>query len=265
MEDILNTTQRPKIEEYDTYLFLTLKMLGIDKKGEKIVSEQVSFVLGNNWLITFQEQQGDVFDIVRARLRDSKGIIRQKKADYLLYSLIDVSVDNYFFVSEHFADKIETLEEQILHNPSQESLQTIQKLKRQLMNFRKSIIPLRESVSSLQKFNVKLINDSTFPYLRDVYEHLIHLTDNLESNRDLLASIMDLYLSGVSNKMNEIMKVLTIIATIFIPLTFIAGVYGMNFQYMPELHWKYGYFIVWGIMIIVAIIMINYFKRKKWL
>jgi len=265
LEDILNTNQRPKVEEFDNYLFLTLKMLGISKKGDKIISEQVSFVLGNNWLLSFQEQQGDVFDVIRTRLRENKGIIRKKGTDYLLYSLIDAIVDNYFFVTEYFSDKIEILEEQILHNPSQESLQKIQKLKRLLMNFRKSIIPLREAVASLQKYNVELIKESTFRYLRDVYEHLIHLSDSLEAQRDMLASIMDLYLSGISNKMNEVMKVLTIIATIFIPLTFIAGVYGMNFENMPELHWKFGYFIIWGIMIIVAVIMINYFKRKKWL
>lgn len=265
LEDILNTNQRPKVEEFDNYLFLSLKMLGISKRGDKIISEQVSFVLGNNWLLSFQEQQGDVFDVIRTRLRENKGVIRKKGIDYLFYSLIDAIVDNYFFVTEHFSDKIEILEEQILHNPSQESLQKIQKLKRLLMNFRKSIIPLREAVASLQKYNVELIKESTFRYLRDVYEHLIHLSDSLESHRDMLASIMDLYLSGVSNKMNEVMKVLTIIATIFIPLTFIAGVYGMNFENMPELHWNFGYFIIWGIMIIVAVVMINYFKRKKWL
>jgi magnesium transporter len=265
LEDILNTNHRPKVEEYDNYLFLTLKMLGIHKNGNKIVSEQVSFVLGNNWLLSFQEQQGDVFDAIRTRLRENKGLIRQKGVDYLLYSLIDVIVDNYFFVTEYFSDNIEKLEEQVLHNPSQESLQKIQKLKRLLMNFRKSIFPLREAVASLQKYNVELIKESTFRYLRDVYEHLIHLSDSLESQRDMLASIMDLYLSGVSNKMNEVMKVLTIIATIFIPLTFIAGVYGMNFENMPELHWKFGYFAIWGIMVVIAVIMINYFKRKKWL
>ncbi len=265
LEDVLNTNHRPKVEEYENYLFLTLKMLGINKTGNKVISEQVSFVLGNNWLLSFQEQQGDVFDVIRTRLRENKGIIRQKGADYLFYSLIDAIVDNYFFVTEFFNDKIEKLEEQVLHNPSQESLQKIQKLKRLLMNFRKSIIPLREAVTAIQKYNVDLIKESTFRYLRDLYEHLIHINDSLEAQRDMLASIMDLYLSGISNKMNQVMKVLTIIATIFIPLTFIAGVYGMNFENMPELHWKFGYFVIWGIMIIIAVIMINYFKRKKWL
>ncbi|GAB4284379.1 MAG: hypothetical protein Kow0068_09420 [Marinilabiliales bacterium] len=221
--------------------------------------------MGNNWLLSFQEQRGDVFDIIRNRLRENKGIIRKQGADYLLYSLLDVIVDNYFFIIEYFNDSIEELEEQILLNNSQEFLITIQKLKRSIINFRKSIIPLREAISSLQKYNGGLIQDSTFRYIRDIYEHIIHLNDSMEAQRDMLASIMDLYLSGTSNKMNEIMKVLTIIATIFIPLTFIAGVYGMNFKNMPEIQWKYGYFTIWGIMILVALIMIYYFKRKKWL
>jgi magnesium transporter len=264
LEDIVNTNHRPKVEEFEGYLFFTLKMITVSV-NKNIETEQVSLVLGPNWLVTFQEQEGDVFDMIRLRLKENKGIIRKSKADYLMYSIIDIIVDHYFLIIDFLNDKIEDLEEEILHDPTQESSIKIQNLKRLLMNFRKSILPLREAVSSLQKYNNDLINEGTLRYFRDVYEHLIHLTDNLESQRDMLASIMDLYLSGISNKMNQVMKVLTIIATMFIPLTFIVGVYGMNFENMPELKWKYGYFAIWGIMLVIVILMVAYFKRKKWL
>ena len=240
-------------------------MVQVLPKKNIIDLEQVSFVLGKNWLLSFQEQPGDVFNDIRTRLKENKGLIRKSGTDYLLYSLTDIIVDNYFLVTEFINDKIIDVEENVLHNPTEEVSFDIQKLKRVLLQFRKSIVPLREAISSLQKNELPHIKKHTLRYWRDVYEHLIHLTENIESQRDLLSSILDLYLSGVSNKMNQVMKVLTIIATIFIPLTFIAGVYGMNFENMPELKWKYGYFAVWIIMIIVAIIMILYFKRKKWL
>tara|TARA_R110000787_G_scaffold59922_7_gene135834 strand:- start:1012 stop:2088 length:1077 start_codon:yes stop_codon:yes gene_type:complete len=265
LEDILNTRSRPKMEEYDNYIFITLKMLGISKNGNDIISEQISIVLGDNWVLSFQEQQGDIFDSLRLRLKENKGTSRKQGADYLLYRLIDTVVDNYFFITEHISEAIEDLEELVLKSPDRESLLKIQKLKREIINLRKAILPLREAVSVLQKDNTKLIKNSTVRYLRDVYEHIIQANESLESQRDMLASIMDLYQSGVSNKMNQIMKVLTIIATIFIPLTFIAGIYGMNFDNMPELHWEYGYFIVWGIMLAILIIMLFYFRRKKWL
>lgn len=265
LEDILNTRHRPKMEEYDNYIFVTLKMLGLSNNGNTIISEQVSIVLGDNWVISFQEQQGDIFDGLRQRLRDNKGSIRKLGADYLVYRLIDTIVDNYFFITEQLSESIEDLEELVLKSPEKESLLQIQKLKRKIINLRKSILPLREAVSRLQKDNTSLIKDSTIMYLRDVYEHIIQANESLDSQRDMLASIMDLYQSGVSNKMNQIMKVLTIIATIFIPLTFIAGIYGMNFDNMPELHWKYGYFGVWGIMFVILLIMLFYFKRKRWL
>lgn len=265
LEDILNTNHRPKMDEYDNYLFFTLKIVVVNKKSKKLVQEQVSFVLGDNWLLSFQEQFSPIFDIIYKRLQENKGIIRQKGVDYLMYSIIDVIVDHYFFVSEYFNDKVEQLEEKVLKDPSQDSLQNIQSLKRQLLNFRRSILPLREAVASLQKYYITLIEENTFRYLRDVYEHLIHLTDNLDAQRDMLANIMDLYLSGISNKMNEVMKLLTVISTIFIPITFISGLYGMNFENMPELHWKHGYFITLAIMFLIVLIMIFYFKRKKWL
>lgn len=264
LEDLLNTKHRPKTEEFDNYTFVTLKMLGVSKDKKSIITEQVSFILGNNWLISFQEKQGDVFDVVRERLRGSMGNIRKLGADYLLYRLLDIVVDNYFFVTEHFSDVTEKLEAQVLKNPDPSSLHKIQQVKKQLIALRKAVNPLREAVSLLEK-DTKLFKEGTKRYLRDIYEHIIHVNDTIESQRDSLSSIMDLYHTSVSNRMNEIMKVLTIISTIFIPLTFIAGIYGMNFEIIPELKWKYGYLGVWGLMIVIFIGMVIYFKRKKWL
>jgi magnesium transporter len=264
LEDLLNTHHRPKTEEFEDYTFITLKMLGISKDKKSIVTEQVSFVLGKNWVISFQEQQGDVFEVVRERLRGSMGNIRKLGADYLLYRLIDIVVDNYFFVTEHFSDITEKLEESVLKDPQDDTLLRIQRLKKQLITIRKSVSPLREAVSILEK-DTKLFKEGTKRYLRDVYEHIIQVNDTIESQRDSLSSILDLYHTGVSNRMNEVMKVLTIIATIFIPLTFIAGVYGMNFEVIPELKWKYGYPAFWVLMITIFVVLLFYFKKKKWL
>lgn len=263
LEDVLNTHHRPKAEQFDDYTFITLKMLGISKDKRSVTSEQVSFILGKNWLISFQERQGDIFDSVRDRLRSKLGNLRKTGSDYLLYRLVDTIVDHYFVVTDHFDDIIEKLEADVLKNPETKTLQRIQARKKELVNIRKAVFPVREAVSILEK-DTKLFKDGTKRYLRDVYEHVIQLNDTIETQRDLLANIMDLYLSGVSNRMNEVMKVLTIIATIFIPLTFIAGVYGMNFETMPELHWKYGYLSVWILMIVLFVGMIFYFKKKKW-
>lgn len=265
LEDILNTNHRPAAEEYDDHIFLTLKMLGVSKSGKSIVSEQVSFVLGSDWLLSFQEKEGDLFDSVRNRLKEAKGNIRKNGADYLLYALVDTIVDNYFFVSEYFSEKIEAVEEVVLTGADHTTVHEIQRLKKLLIDFRKSISPLREAVSALQRDNSVLISQNTRRYLRDVYEHLIQVSDSIESHRDLLASIMDLYLSGESNKMNKTMQVLTIIATIFIPMTFVAGIYGMNFDHMPELHWEYGYHAAWGVMLVILVIMVIFFRRKRWL
>jgi magnesium transporter len=264
VEDILNTNHRPKLEEFDDCIFVTLKMLGITKNSDSIISEQVSFVLGNNWILSFQEIKGDIFDTIRERIRESKGNVRFKNVDYLLYRLIDTVVDNYFFVTEHISEQIENLEEKVLKISETQTLTEIQNLKKEIIGLRKVINPLRDSVGALHN-DTGLIQQDTKRYFRDVYEHIIHLNESLDSQRDLLASLMDLYLSGVSNKMNKVMQLLTIISTIFIPLTFIAGVYGMNFSYMPELEWKYSYFVVWILMIILFIVMIIYFRRKKWL
>ncbi|MFC2129482.1 magnesium/cobalt transporter CorA [Bacteroidota bacterium] len=265
LEDVLNTKHRPKVEEFDDHLFLTLKMLGISSDGESIITEQVSFVLGKGWVISFQEYEGDVFDNLYIRLRDNKGNFRKRAADYLMYRFVDTIVDNYFYVTEHFSEAIDILEEKVLKSQEMETLEEIQKYKKQLSSLRKSISPLREAVLFLQKDAGNIIDESTTRYLTDVYEHIIQVNETIESQREAVANIMDLYLSGVSNKMNSIMQVLTIIATIFIPLTFIAGIYGMNFVNIPELNWKYGYFAVWGVMLVVIIIMLLYFRRKRWL
>ncbi|MFT5512237.1 MAG: magnesium transporter [Bacteroidia bacterium] len=265
LEDILNTNHRPNVEAYDDHVFLTLKMLGISPDGGDIVAEQVSFVLGDNWLLSFQEQEGDLFDSVRNRIKEGKGAIRKNGPDYLLYALVDTIVDNYFFVAEYFSEQTEIIEERVLTNSDQSALQEIQRLKKLLIQFRKSISPLREAISSLQKDNIAQVTPFTNRYLRDVYEHIIQVNDSIDSHRDLLASIMDLYMSGESNKMNKTMQVLTIIATIFIPMTFVAGIYGMNFDILPELHWKYGYLGFWSIMVVIIIIMVSFFRRRKWL
>ncbi len=265
LEDILNTGHRPKVEEFDNCLFLTLKMLGINNDGNSVISEQISFVLGKGWVLSFQEQEGDIFDMLRHRMRENIGNLRKKGADYLLYRLIDTVVDHYFIVTDHIGETIEEVEGKVLHTPDKDSLHEIQHLKKQLSNLRKSVLPLREVITFLEKDSTDLIEDSTIRYLRDVYEHIIQINDSVESQRDALASIMDLYLSGVSNQTNQVMQVLTIIATIFIPLTFIVGIYGMNFDFMPELHWKYSYFGIWGIMVAVCVMLIIFFKRKRWL
>jgi len=265
LEDILNTQHRPKVEEFDKYLFVSLKMISVNSEKKEIEAEQLSLILGENWLITFQEQEGDVFNDIRVRLRDSKGLIRHKGADYLLYRLIDTVVDHYFYVIEHIVDVSEELEKEVLESFDQDILPRIQKLKKEQMNMKKALFPLREVVSSLQNEDNVLIDKATLRYLRDVYEHIIQLSEALDSSRESSANIMDLYLSGVNNKMNEVMKVLTMISTIFIPLSFVVGLYGMNFDNIPELHYWNAYYYVWGFFVLVVAGMMYYFKRKKWL
>jgi magnesium transporter len=265
LEDILNTEQRPKIEDFDNYLFIVLKMLYRDEKGNEIKAEQVSLILGPNFVISFQESEGDVFNAIRDRIRNSKGRIRKMGADYLAYSLLDAIVDSYFVVLEKFGEKMEEIEEELVTDPEPETLQDIHILKREMIYIRKSVWPLREVVNALERGESPLITSSTKVYLRDVYDHTIQVIDTVETFRDLLSGMLDLYLSSISNRMNEVMKVLTIIATIFIPLTFIAGLYGMNFINMPELKWYWGYPAAILSMVIVALLMVIYFRRKKWL
>ncbi len=221
--------------------------------------------MGPNFVLSFQERIGDVFDFVRDRIRNGKGRIRKLGSDYLAYSLLDAIVDSYFVVLEKLGEKIETLEEEVVTNPRERTLRQIHALKHEMITLRRSIWPLRELISGLQRSESPLIAKSTSVYLRDVYDHTIQIIDTIESFRDMVTGMLDIYLSSLSNRMNAVMKVLTIIATLFIPLTFIAGIYGMNFKNMPELQWRYGYAAVWGVMIVVAAIMLVYFRRKKWL
>ena len=265
LEDIVNTGNRPKVEDYDAYLFIVLKMLTYDQVSNHIASEQVSFVLGKGYLLSFQEKTGDVFDPVRNRVRKGKSRIRSSGCDYLAYALIDAVVDGYFIVLERLGEKIEQLESDLLNDPTQQTMEQIHLLKRELIYFRKQIWPLREVLSSLMRDESSLIEESTGVFLRDVYDHTVQVIDTIESLRDVLSGMLDLYLSTVSNRMNEVMKVLTIIATIFIPLTFIAGIYGMNFKFMPELEWRWSYPLLWLVLIVAFLLMILWFKRKKWL
>jgi magnesium transporter len=264
LEDILNTGQRPKVEDFGDYIYIVLKMLYSEDNGE-IAEEQLSLVLGPTFVISFQEREGDVFDPVRERIRNGRGRIRKMGSDYLAYALIDSVVDNYFIVLEKLGEEIEFLEEELVTNPTTETLQVIHNLKRELVFLRRSVWPLRESISGLERGASALIQESTGVFLRDVYDHTIQVIDTVEIFRDIVSGMLDIYLSSVSNRMNEVMKVLTIIATIFIPLTLIAGIYGMNFQYMPELQWRWGYPMVWLVMLAIVALMAVYFRRKGWL
>lgn len=265
IEDILNTEQRPKIEFFDEYIFVIMKMIVFDEKDHKLNIEQISFVLGKNFIFTFQERRGDVFKPIRERLKNVKGRLRNNKHDYLLYALMDILVDNYFKVYESISEIIESLETSVIQSQDQSQLEEIHGLKRELLVLKKSIWPLREMVFTLKGDETDLVSEYTYVYFNDLLDHIIQLTEITESYREMVNGLMDTYMSMVSQRMNEVMKVLTIIATIFIPLTFIAGIYGMNFEVMPELKWKWGYFTVWSIMIFIFFAMMFYFKRKKWL
>jgi magnesium transporter len=265
IEDIVHTDQRPKMEDLEDHIFVVLKMLSYDEKANEINAEQVSVILGPNFVISFQEHEGDVFNPLRERIRNGKGRVRKKGPDYLAYCLIDSIIDNYFIIFEKLGERIENLHETLITAPTPEALHEIQKLKQEMIFLRKSIWPLREVISALERGESSLISESTGIYFRDVYDHTIQVIDTIETFRDLLSGMVDIYLSSVSNKMNEVMKVLTIIATIFIPLTFIAGIYGMNFKYMPELEWRWGYFGVWMVMVVIISGMIIYFRKKRWL
>jgi magnesium transporter len=265
LEDIMNTGQRPKMEDFEDYIFVVVKMIYYDEKDNEIKAEQVSLLLGSNFVISFQEKEGDVFDPIRERIRKAKGRITKMKADYLAYALVDTIVDHYFMVLEKLGEKIEGMEEELVTNPTPETLQTIHTLKRELIFLRKSVWPLREVISVLERGESSLIDESTGIYLRDVYDHTIQVIDTIETFRDMVSGMLDIYLSSISNRMNEVMKVLTIMATIFIPLTFIAGVYGMNFKYIPELEWHWGYPVILFVMVAIGILMVIYFRRKKWL
>jgi magnesium transporter len=265
LEDITNTTQRPKIEEYDDYLYVILKMAYFNEERAEIELEQVSMIVGKDYVITLQEKEGDILEGLRERIRNSKSRVRRLGSDYLMYGIMDAIVDHYFTVLEKTGEQFEELELKLLENPNQQLLAKIYSLKHELVFLHKSIWPMREVVSSVQKAEPELVSENTSVYLRDVHDHIIQVAETVEAFREMASGMLELYLTLVSNKMNEVMKVLTIFAAIFIPLTFLAGIYGMNFKFMPELNWKPAYFIWWGITIALAVGMIMYFKRKKWL
>ncbi|MBD3388999.1 MAG: magnesium/cobalt transporter CorA [Candidatus Altiarchaeales archaeon] len=265
VEDIVNTDQRPKIEDHGDYLFIVCKMLHPEPKNGRFLWEQVSIIFGSSYVLSFQEHEGDVFDPIRNRLREGKPMSRKSGADYLAYSLLDAIVDNYFILLEELGERIDNLEAKVVSDPTPKALREIQKLKKEMIFLRRSVWPMRDVISGLDRSESNLIHKPTKVYLRDVYDHTIQVIDTIETYRDILSVTMDIYLSSISNRMNEVMKVLTIIATIFIPLTFITGWYGMNFRHMPELESPLGYPIVLAMSLVVAVSMYLYFYKKKWL
>lgn len=265
LEDILNTEQRPKIEQYEDYLYIILKLIQWNEDRGEIEWEQVSIVLGARFVITFQEQEKDIFDPLRQRIRSDKARIRRFGPDYLAYSLMDLVVDHYFLILENLGEQIEVIEEALVTNPTTSTLQQMQQLKRELLFMRRSVWPLREVIGGLQRGESVMFAEATLMYLRDLYEHTIQVIDTVETHRDIISGLLDIYLSSLSNKMNEVMRVLTVIATLFIPLTFIAGLYGMNFHYMPELQYRWAYPAVLILMLALSGVMIAYFRRRGWM
>lgn len=265
MEDILHVGQRPKLELYDDYVYLVVKMICRGDNGNEVTYEQLSIVLGKNYVLSFQERPGDIFGTIRERIRNNKGKLRKSGADYLVYSMVDMVVDNYFPALEKLGERVENIEEHISEDADQEVLGEIYLLKREVLFLRKSIYPLREVVAALMRQDTELVKPSTYTYLRDVYDHSVQVMDVVETNTDMLSELLDVYMSTVSNRMNEIVKTLTIISTIFIPLTFIVGLYGMNFEMMPELSNEYAYPAVLAGMAAISGVMIYYFRRKGWL
>lgn len=265
MEDVVSIDQRPKLEVFDEYVIAILKMMQCLSTESEIDEEQISFILKDGILITFQERPGDVFQFVRTRILENRGSIRKRKADYLLYALLDAVVDNYFVVLENIGEKIESLENQAMEDPSTKTLGALYQQRRQLMELRRTIYPIREVIGGIEKNAEHKISKDTKPFLRDLYENTIQVIETMEVFRDMSSGVLDLYMNSLSNRMNNVMKVLTIISTIFIPLSFVAGVYGMNFEYMPELTWRYGYFYVLAGMGIAILGMLGFFWWKKWL
>jgi magnesium transporter len=265
LEDILNTGQRPKMEEFDNCLFLVLKMLRYDDEKQIILAEQLSMIIGRTFLITFQERVGDVFEPVRERIRKQRGRIRASGIDYLAYALLDTVVDNYIYLVSKLGEKIEDIEVGILEETSAKTLEKINNYKREMSYIRKSVRPAKEFITKLPRLESEFIREETKPFLNDLLDLITQATEAIDTYREMLSDQLNIYNSSVSNKMNDVMKILTIFAAIFIPLTFIAGIYGTNFEYLPELHFKYSYFIFLGIIVTIAIGMLFFFKRKGWL
>ncbi len=265
LEDIVNTRQRAKTEIYYDHIFIVMKMLRAGNADREIAAEQLSLLIGDNYVITFQERVGDVFEPVRERLRTNRIRIRKGGPDYLAYSLIDAVVDNYFFLLDNMEEQLDNLEERLNADPNESVLQELYTMRKKISRVRKAVLPVRELVGALTREESPVMQENTLIYFRDVYDHAVRVSETIDTLRDMLAGMIDAYHTMMSNRMNEVMKVLTIIATIFIPLTFIAGIYGMNFQVMPELSWKYGYFAALVVMLVAAILMVIWFRKKKWL
>ncbi len=264
LEDLLNTHQRPKFEAYDDYLFIVLKTLTCDATL-KVHHEQISILMFGTLLFTFQEKQDELFNGLKQRLTNPKGRSRTLGTDYLAYAIMDTVVDQYFTLTDTLEEAIETIEVKLLDRPMVDIFTRIQLLKRELVFIRKAITPLREVLLAMQRCETGLIQEKTLPYFGDVFDHTLRVIDTMDSYRDLINGMLDIYLSSVSNRMNEIMKVLTVFATIFIPLTFLVGIYGMNFDFMPELHWKWSYPILWGFFFLIPAVLLIWFRKKKWL
>lgn len=260
LEDIMNSQSRPKVEFFESYTFMTLKMLDFSASG-RLSSEQFSLLMAKNFLITFQERPGDSFDDIRQRIRTSKGRVRSKDGYYLAYLLLDVVIDNYITVSDGYGRQLEELETLVLARPNENAVQRILAMRKELLNFKRSIDPLKEAINLIHKE----LDDGTGKYYRDLYDHIVYESENLSMYREMIVNLLDLHHSSLTYKTNHVMRVLTIITTIFVPLTFLVGVYGMNFQNMPETKWEYGYFYVLGVMAVTVVLMVIYFKRKKWL
>lgn len=264
LEDILNTHQRPKFEEYDNHLFIVLKTLS-GSKDLVIQHEQISLLMFENLLFTFRERQDGLFDHLKQRLMNARGRIRSLGTDYLVYAIMDTVVDHYFTLSDTLEEVIESIEVKLLTKARAQTLHTLQRLKREMVFIRKAITPLREVLGTLQRCENPLVSAKTEPYFRDVFDHVLRVVDTLDSHRDLINGMLEIYLTSLSNRMNEIMKVLTVFATIFIPLTFVVGIYGMNFDFMPELRWKWSYPILWGFFFLIPAVLLYIFKKKNWL
>jgi magnesium transporter len=266
LEDILNTHQRPKFEEYDDHLYIVLKSLLTENERFTVAYEQISLLVLKNFVFVFKEKTDDLFKPVQQRLKTSKGRLRSLGSDYLTYAILDTIVDQNFIIIDSLDDAITSVEDSLLASePTQDTLHTIQMLKREIISIRRNVSPIRELMSGMLRSESDLINEKTHIYLRDVSDHAIRVIESIELYREILTGLLDIYISSVSNKMNEVMKVLTVFASIFIPLTFLAGIYGMNFEYMPELKWKWAYPVLWAVFVSIPVVLLIYFKRKKWL
>lgn len=265
LEDILNTHQRPKFEEYEDYLYIVLKGLSVDSEELSVNYEQISIIVLDNLIFTFKEVEDDLFAPIIKRLKNGKGKIRNLGTDYMTYAILDMIVDQNFVLLETLDEILDSIEDELLTNPTAGTLTSIQRIKRELISIRRSVLPVRDMLNAIIRSDSALIHERVHIYLRDVYDHALRISESIESYRDILSGLMDIYVSSVSNKMNEIMKILTVFASIFIPLTFIAGIYGMNFEYMPELRWKWAYPVLWIAFITIPVVLLVYFRKKKWL